>query len=173
MQRAQPRDDHPVHLLWKWGAHIPGAQPRLHVPNRNPGIESRQRPAQRGGGIALHQNHIRFLAAQYGGQLQEHRAGRFGQRLAAAHDVQIVVRRDLKYAQNLVQHLPVLGRDANPGVEVVWATPKALDHRAEFYGLWASAKNKQDLASGHHSTISTGTSRMAGKSAPAPRHRLS
>ena len=52
--------------------------------------------------------------------------------LSGLHDIQIVVRSDFKQIQDLVQHLPVLGRYADDRFEMNRICLKRLDERCHF-----------------------------------------
>lgn len=53
------------------------------------------------------------------------------QRLARQHEIEIVIRRDLKGLKNLIQHLAVLRGDAHLHVKFAGALAQATNHRAE------------------------------------------
>jgi hypothetical protein len=67
------------------------------------------------------------------------------QGLAGAHAIQIVVRLNLKYFQNLVQQKPVLGGDADFNRELRMLPAEVQNHRAQFDRLGAGTEYDQDL----------------------------
>ena len=118
VQRRQLRRQHPVQLFRERLQHIARAQPRLHVPYGNLGIECRQRPAERGRRVSLHQDHVRSLLADHRFQRRHNPRRRLRQALVRPHDVQIMVRPDPEHLQHLVQHLPVLRGHTNAYLEL-------------------------------------------------------
>jgi hypothetical protein len=62
VQVGHARRQDAVHFLGKGPPGIPGAQAGFHVGYGHPAVECRQRSTQGGGGIPLHQHHVRHLA---------------------------------------------------------------------------------------------------------------
>ena len=66
------------------------------------------------------------------------------QRLIGAHDVEIVVWRNLEQIQNLIQHLAMLCCDAHPGVKAR-ILGQGFDNGRHFDGFGTCAKNAEDV----------------------------
>ncbi|MNC26198.1 hypothetical protein D3C75_743200 [compost metagenome] len=99
-----------VHLLREGGELVPGSEPCFHMAYPDLLQKRRVGGQEGGGGIAVHQDQVRLGFRQDRLQLlnNPHRQPR--ERLALLHNVQVVIRLDLKLVQHHVQHLPVLGR---------------------------------------------------------------
>jgi len=119
VQRGEPRREQPVHFLRERLVDIESSQPRLDVPHGDALVERRQGAAERGGRVALHQDHIRLLGVQNRFHAREDARRRLKQRLAGEHDVEIIIGVDVEGGQHLVQHLAMLAGDAHPGVELL------------------------------------------------------
>ncbi|MBV6394155.1 MAG: hypothetical protein KPEEDBHJ_03404 [Anaerolineales bacterium] len=65
------------------------------------------------------------------------------QSLIFAHQVQVVIRLDLKQVQYLVEHLSVLGGDAYPRLHAGFGG-KLTDDRGKFDRFGAGAENSKD-----------------------------
>ena len=102
------RRKHAVHFLREGPLGVPGAQASLYVSERDPEIERRESPAERGRGVALHQHHIRPLRRDHRLERGHHPRCRFSERLPATHHVQIMVGSDPEGLEDLVQHLAML-----------------------------------------------------------------
>src|SRR4030095_14753998 len=70
------------------------------------------------------------------------------QRLIVAHDVQIVIGPDVEERQNLVEHLPVLRRDADDAGEMIRMTLELFEDRGHFDGFRSSAEDREDFHRG-------------------------
>ena len=65
MPRRDAGGQHAVHFFREGLRHVAGAQPGLDVRYRNSAVEGRQRPRQRGRGIALDHHQVRALGLQH------------------------------------------------------------------------------------------------------------
>ncbi len=99
-----------VHLLRKGLGEIPAPKPRLHMPQGNPPVEGGEGCGKGGGGIPVHQHHIRMNAVEDLAALLKHRCGDVIQSLPLFHDVQKIIRLQAEEAQRLQKHLPMLPR---------------------------------------------------------------
>jgi hypothetical protein len=104
--------DHPgdpaVELLGERLADRRGPQPRLDVPDRDPGVERRQRRGGRGRRVAVDEDDVRPLRREHRLHPDEHAGRDLGERLHAGHHVEIDVGDDLEEPQHFVEHLAVL-----------------------------------------------------------------
>ncbi len=119
---------------------IAGAQPRFDMADGNTLIKRGQAGRDGGCRIAMHQNDIRAEFGQNRFQPFQNATGDLGQPLSGLHDVQVVVRHNGKKIQHLVQHLPMLGGDANPGIERGILCQR-MNQRRHFDSFWSRAKN--------------------------------
>ena len=63
--------------------------------------------------------------------------------MAGPHGVQIIVGRNAKNGQNLIEHFPVLSGVANSGVELGNVLLEVADHWAEFDSLGPGSENEE------------------------------
>ena len=117
MQSRKAGGQQPVGFFGKGLINIAGSKSRLNVPDRDAQIESRKRTGHRGGGIALNQNDIRPLLVEHWLKASQDTGGRLKQGLAGQHQIEVVVRHNVKCRQNLIEKPAVLSRDAYPNVE--------------------------------------------------------
>ena len=110
----------------------------------DPVIEAEHRRGHHGGGVALHQEPIRFEIHQDRVQLGEDPGGQFGQALVGPHQVQVHIGCDLKGFQHLIEHFTVLGGDADQRFDLVGELPQPFDHGGHLDGFRAGAKNGDD-----------------------------
>ena len=107
-----------VHLLRKGGVAIPGAQAGLHMAHCDLLIKGSQRAGKGGGGVSVDQHQVWLFPGKHLLQPQQAFAGDGVQALPVLHDVQVIVGRDGKQSQHIVQHLAVLGRDAADALDL-------------------------------------------------------
>ena len=111
--------DHAVHLFGKRLRKVAGAQSGFHMAHRHVLVEGRQRAGERGGGIALHEQHVRLLGLDYRLERRQDARGDLGERLPGLHQVQVVIGRDFEGGQHLIEHGAVLCGDADAHLETV------------------------------------------------------
>ena len=97
----------------------------------NAGIERRQRAAERGGGIALHQHDAGLLGIQDGFERRQNPGSGLEQGLAGQHQIQIVIGPDVEYRQHLVEHVTMLTGDAHPGLKLRRPGAQVQENRTE------------------------------------------
>lgn len=129
-----------VRLLRIGGKKISRPQARLHVAHFNLLVESSQRRRKGGGGIAVHQYIVRLFPLQHILQPPEHPGGNVIERLAALHDVQIIVHRKVEKIHHLIQHFTVLGREAYLRFDFL-VLQKLPDNRGHLDGFRPGAEN--------------------------------
>src|SRR6185436_3044735 len=86
----------PVNFLREWLPFVMCAQARLHMTDLNSSIVCKQGGNGYGGGVALDKNPFRVKIVEHNIQIRKNRGAEFGQRLIITHEVEIVVRLDLK-----------------------------------------------------------------------------
>ena len=129
-----------VRLLRIGGKKISRPQARLHVAHFNLLVEGSQRRRKGGGGIAVHQYIVRLFPLQHILQPPEHPGGNVIERLAALHDVQIIVHRKVEKIHHLIQHFTVLGREAYLRFDFL-VLQKLPDNRGHLDGFRPGAEN--------------------------------
>ena len=106
----------------------PVRSPASTWPDRHSLIECRQRAGEGGGGVALHQQHIRPLGLDHRLERRQDARGELGQSLPGLHQVQVVIRRDFEGGQHLIEHGAVLCGHAYAHLELP-ALPEIQQHR--------------------------------------------
>jgi hypothetical protein len=137
-----------IRFLRKGVGIVAGAKARLHVSHGNPLIKRGQGPHQGGGRVAVDQHEVRLFGANHGLQAGQRTDRNVRQRLARAHDSQIVVGTNSKELQNGVQQIPVLGGHGDSHVEFRRTLPKGQNDRGHFDGLGPGAEHKKDFLGG-------------------------
>ena len=143
-----------VGLLGPGRIQVAGAQAGLDMANRNALVEGRQRCRQRGGGIAVHQHRVGPPAREHGAHAGEHAGGDVGQVLPGLHQIEVELGLDPEQAEHLVEHLPVLRGDADPGVEARQCL-QLLDQRRHLDGLGPGAEYQEYLHGGFRKLLKT------------------
>jgi hypothetical protein len=136
----QPRGQHPVGLFGIRGSEVPGAQPGLDVAHWNVPVEGGQRGAEHRGRVALHEDQVGPAPGKVAVDGFDRARGQPGERLARAHEVEVGVRPDAEDVQDLVEHLAVLGRNADAAVETT-VDLEPEDHRGQLDGLRPGAED--------------------------------
>ena len=121
VQGSEAGGDHAIHLFGKRLREVAGTQPGFHMSHRYVLVESRQRAGERGGGIALHQQHVRPLGMDHRLQGCQDACRDLRQRLPGLHQVQVVIRRHREGGQYLIQHRAMLRGDRDAHLK-----PRAL-----------------------------------------------
>jgi hypothetical protein len=110
-------------------------------------VERSQRRGGHGCGVPLDQNPVGPLVFEDGLQAREHAGCDVRRRLVVLHEVQVVVRPDLKNTQHLVEHVAVLGRDADAADDAVGVALELADDGSQLYRLRAGAEHREDFHS--------------------------
>ena len=90
----------------------------------------------------MHENYIGLFSVKYVPHSYKYACGNIVQVLPLTHDVQIVIRLNIKYIQHLVQHLPMLSRDAYNRLEFRVKLLELLYKGAHLDCLWPGSKNE-------------------------------
>ena len=102
-----------VEFLRKGGGEVVGPQSRLHMSHGNLQVETGQSGGKGGGGIPVDEDEVRLHLLQDRPHSGEDGGGNVKESLSLPHNGKVIVGDDLKNLQNLIQHLPVLPRDAD------------------------------------------------------------
>ena len=150
----------------------PRAQARLDVADAAARIEGGQGRRRDGGRVTLDEHPVGPLVEQDRLEPSQHRRGDLGRRLVVLHDVQVVVGLDAEDAQHLVEHVAVLGGDADATGDAIRVAGELANDGPELDGFGAGAEDGQDLqaASGGtrrsvgHASDSSSTCRLTRRS---------
>ena len=114
------------------------------MPHRHVLVECRQGSGERGGGVALHQQHLRLFGLDHRFEGYQDARRDLRQRLPGLHQVQVVIRRHIECRQHLIQHRAMLRRHTDAHLKPR-ALPQVQQHRAELDGFGPRAEDKEDL----------------------------
>jgi hypothetical protein len=92
----------------------------------------------------MHQHHIRLPLSKDTLHAMKHVARNVTQGLVGFHQVKIEIRLNGKQLQHLIQHLPVLGRDADFGVKR-GIFGQSFHNRGHFNGFGTGAEHTEDF----------------------------
>lgn len=134
-----------VELLRPGAVDVVRPQAGLDVPNGDLQVEAGKRRGEAGRGVAVDQDHVGPLVLEDGLELDQHVARHVEQRLARLHDRQVVVGSHVEDAQHLIEHLAVLARHGNDGLELIPARLQLVDERAHLDCLRAGAEDEHDF----------------------------
>ena len=107
-------------------------------------VKGRQSTTECCRGIALHHNQVRVFRREHWFQTGQDARRRLEKRLVRPHEVQVVIRCDLKRPKHLVQQRPVLRRHTDPRLEPN-TLPHQPDQRTQLDRLRPGAKHEQDF----------------------------
>lgn len=119
-----------------------GSQTGLHVTYRYLLIEGSQSPGSRGRCVAMHQYDVGLRLDENITHACEHTGGDIIEILPLLHDVEVVVRLDIKDFEHLVKHLAVLSRNADYCFKLLGMFLELLDKRCHFYRFGTCAEDK-------------------------------
>ena len=143
MEGSQTAGENTVHLLGERLRHVAGAKSGLDMRDGDARVESGHGATESGGGVALHQHNIRFLAIEDGFECADHAAGEACKRLVRTHHIEVMIGADLKCGQHLIEHAAMLRGDANPHGEFLRAGAEAANDRAELDRFRPGSKNEE------------------------------
>ena len=133
-----------------------GAEPCLHMAYGNLMVVGCQRTGKGSGSITMHQHDIRLLLLQYLVQPHHGPGGNIKQGLPGCHNIQIMVRLNLKQIQNLVQHIPMLGSNSYHRHNLVRMLRQLQHNRCHLDCFRTGAEHSHDLnLLSHHKSLST------------------
>src|SRR5699024_9599596 len=140
----------PVRLFGERAGDIARPQARLEVDDGDAAIEGADRGCHDSGGIALDEHGVRGRLGEDGIELADDTGSDSVHGLAGGHHVEVEVGHDSEEIVDLVEHLPVLGRDESAGTEAVTGFD-AADERGYFDGFRTGAEDGEDCG-GHGRT---------------------
>ena len=145
LQRGEPRRQYAVGFFGERLAKVAGAQPRFDMSDGQAAIECSERAAKSCSGVALHHHQVGRLLGEHrieGG----HNAGcGLSQSLPGTHHVEIVIRRNRKGPQGLIEQTPVLRRYDDASFEFVGDFQEPARHRRQLDRLGTRAQDDRDF----------------------------
>ncbi len=117
-------------------------QPRFDMTDGNLTVKGGKRRRGRGGGVPVNKNDIRIRFLQDVAHPQQDTARHVIKILPLLHDVQVIIRRNLKEMQHLIQHLAVLTGYAHNCLKCIGMFPEFFDQRRHLDRLRARAEYK-------------------------------
>lgn len=135
-----------VELLRPGAVDVVGAKARLDVPHGDLQVEARERSAEAGRGVAVHEHDVGSLVLEDRPELEQNVARNVEQRLARLHDRQVVVGSHAEDAQHLVEHLAVLAGHGDDGLELIRARLQLVDERAHLDCFRARPEDEHDFS---------------------------
>ena len=142
MNGRQPSGHHPVHLFGERLISITGAQTCLDVSRGDSLQVGGKGGGKSGHGVALHQQDVGANLTQQRGKTLEDTRGHVRGRLTRGHEIEVVVGFEVEDGEHLVEHGPVLGRDADQALELLGAL-KSLDDRSHLDRLRAGPEDAE------------------------------
>jgi len=136
-----------VHFFRPGRVFVVGAQARFDMPDPDFGVVGGKAGAQRGGGVAVNQHDVGCPGAEYVAHAEQHVARDVAQVLPRLHQVQIEIGLDAEDVEHLVEHLPVLGGDADFCINAR-IRREDLHDRRHLDGFGACTKNGEDFHTG-------------------------
>jgi len=149
VQCGQARRKHPVGLFGPGRVEVAGAQACLHVPNRDVVVEGGKGSAEGRGRVALDEDKVGFGLREEAVDGLDRPGGEAGQRLVPLHQVEVHVGLDAEGIEDLVEHLAVLGGDADLTGEARIVLERE-DDRGQLDGLGTRAEDDSYFAHGVH-----------------------
>ena len=96
----------------------------------------------------MDEHHVGALLLEDRLDVEQHAARHVEKRLTGLHDGEVVVRDDPERPEHLVEHLPMLPRDADLRVELFGAALQHVGEGAHLDGLGTRAEDEHDLLFG-------------------------
>ena len=131
-----------VHLFRPRTVNIMSPQTRLDMTDGNLTVKGGKRRRSRGSGVAVDKNQIRLRFLQDSAHPKQDTARHVVKILPRLHDVQVIIRRNFKEMQHLIQHLPVLTGYAYNCLKCIWMFPEFFHQRRHLDRLRARAEHK-------------------------------
>jgi hypothetical protein len=112
-------------------------------------VKGRERGGHGSRRVALHQDPFGLLGFQDLVEGSQHAGRERARRLVGPHQIQVDVGVDLEEAQDLIQHLAMLSRRAEPHREALGLRPKPADHRRHLDRLGTCSDDEQNSLCRH------------------------
>src|SRR5215467_4043256 len=142
IQVGEWRNEMPVHLFRKRAVLVAGSEAGFDVPDEDFLLKGNEGRGKGRCGVTLNQEPVRPNFSQDSRKGFKNAGGEFQRSLIFLHEIQIVVWGDVKDTQHLVQHVPMLCRDADVHFDV--CSPSGANNWRHFYGFGTRAENGDD-----------------------------
>jgi hypothetical protein len=119
------------------------------VADLDPPVEGRQRGRHGGRRVSLDEDPVGLLGGEDLVEGGQHPRGELAGRLVGPHQVEVDVRIDLEQTQDLIQHLAVLGRRAEPDGEALRLLLESANHRGHLDRFRTCADDDQNSLNRH------------------------
>ena len=136
----------PVHLLGPRGVLVVRPETRFDVADGDLVVERRKRRDERRRRIAVDEDEVGLLFFKDRIKAEQNAGGDRRERLAGLHQVQVVIGPEVEQAQDLVEHLAVLGRHAEDRVDARFAF-EPFHERRHFDRFGARSEDRKDFHS--------------------------
>ena len=145
VQSGKAAHDLAVDLFGPGVVDVAATQAGFHVGDRYPAIVGGQGTGHRGGSVALHDDPIGPLVIKHPSDPGEQSGGQPVERLVGLHQIKIVVRRDARDLQHLIQHSAMLSGHADTAVEARVGI-KRMNQREQLDRFGPGAEDGKNLA---------------------------
>lgn len=134
-----------VHFLGPGAEEVVGPEARLDVPYGNLLVECSHGRGHRRRGVPVDQHDVRAALFEDVTHAREDACCDVVQVLSLFHDVKVIVRGDVKDPEHLVQHLAVLSRDTDYGLEILGIFLALLYEGAHFDSLGTCPEHQHNF----------------------------
>ena len=129
---------------------IVGAQTGLHMTNRDLLVKRSQTSGKRRGGVALHQDQLRWIGLKVFPQPLQRSTGDMCQGLTGGHQIEILIRLEMEQIHHLAHHFAVLTGQDDTGLQCITGL-KRPDDRSQLDRLRTRSQNDRDAGLFSHS----------------------
>src|SRR5262249_30321418 len=142
---GQSRGDNAIHFFREGLREIAGAEAGLDVADGDALVKSGERATERRSGVALDDHEGGSFLAEDGLELRQNVRRGLRERLAGLHAIEIVLGRDAKRGEHLIEHAAMLRGNAGARDEFA-ALLRVEECWREFDGFGPGAENEEQLA---------------------------
>ena len=150
MIRREAAGEATVHLFGKRFEGRGRPQARFHVTDRNFCVERSKRSRSRRRRVTMYEHDVGLRIAQNRLHALENARRDLRDRLIVSHDVEIVIRHDPKEGDQIVEHLPVLRRDADDRLDCRPRGGERTHDGRHFDGIGTRAENSHHAKRSSH-----------------------
>ena len=112
--------------------------------NRNLAIVSGQGRSKRGGGIALHQDHIGLKTVAGIFDRVQHARGKRVERLVRTHHIQVEIGFDFEVLENMVEHRAMLTGMHHRSLKLFGTAAQFVNHQGQLDGFRTRAQDSDN-----------------------------
>ena len=132
----------PIHLFRPRVIDVVSSQTSLHMPHGNLLVEGGEGRSSTGCCISVYQYDIGRALLEHVTQTRKDASRNIIQVLPLRHNVEVIVRFDIKDGQHLIQHFAMLARDAHDGLKLCWRFLELFHQRAHLNGFRSCTKDQ-------------------------------